>query len=431
MATLESSARSKSPQANEVAPNRISKSKAARKEVAMKTLVVCCTMLAMVANSSPCLAQQRATAPAGARLDPAARPVRSPEISADRHVTFRLRAPDSASVVLSGEFMKGTQPLVKDADGVWSVTVGPLAPEIYAYNFTIDGIKTIDPGNFEVKTGSTASTIESILEVPGDHPLFYDAQPVPHGEIRTDWYDSKSLNSIRRVTIYTPPGYDSSGKTKYPVLYLFHGANADETAWTRLGHVNLILDNLLAAGKMKPFIVVMPFGYPSPPSVQVAPPSVPTTSPSRGFNSVTEDFAKDLLGDVVPYVQTHYRVYTDRDHRAIAGLSMGGIESLEIGLNHLDQFSYVGGFSAAISPAGFAKDFAEIAADPKGANRQLHLLWIGCGTDDSLFPTSTSFSKFLDDAQVKHTFYKIPGANTWIVWRQFLEEFAPQLFRAG
>jgi len=392
----------------------------------MKLLSGWCLLVACVASSGPvCRGQQKAGGPpAGARLGAGARPVRSPEISADRHVTFRLRAPESASVVLSGEFMRGTQPLVKDADGVWSVTVGPLAPEIYAYNFTIDGIKTIDPGNFEVKTGSTAGTIQSILEVPGDQPVFYDAQRVPHGEIHTDWYDSKSLGSIRRVTVYTPPGYDASGKTKYPVLYLFHGANADETAWTRLGHVNLILDNLLAAGKMKPFIAVMPFGYPSPPSL-------PSTGAFRGFSQTTEDFGKDLLGDVIPYVQGHYRVYTDRDHRAIAGLSMGGVESLEIGLNHLDQFSYVAGFSAAVTPAEFPKSFGALAADPKAANRNLHLLWIGCGTDDGLFGASNSFSKFLDDSQVKHTFFKIPGAHTWIVWRQFLQEFAPQLFRAG
>lgn len=377
----------------------------------------------------------------GAQQTPgaAARPVRLPaisstEISADRHVTFRLSAPEASSVVLSGEFIKGTQALVKDANGIWSTTVGPIAPEIYAYNLTIDGVKTIDPGNYDVKFGSTASTIGSLLDVPGDAPRFFDAQRVPHGEIRTDWYDSKSLGSIRRVTIYTPPGYDASGKTKYPVLYLFHGANADETAWTRLGHVNEILDNLLATGKVKPFVVVMPFGYPSPPS---APPTsaagvgVGRGAGGGGFTSVTDGFSKDLLGDVIPYVQAHYRVYTDRDHRAIAGLSMGGIESLTIGLNHLDEFSYVGGFSAAISPPNFAKDFAGIKADPKGANGQLHLLWIGCGTDDSLFPTSQSFSKFLDDAQVKHTFYKIPGAHTWIVWRQFLLEFAPQLFRAN
>lgn len=388
----------------------------------MKLIGVWCVVLASVLGIGQAgLGQQ----------GPGARPVPSPEISADRHVTFRLRAPEAKSVELSGEFMRGaSQPLVKDADGVWSITVGPVAPEIYAYNFTIDGIKTIDPGNYAVKTGSTAGTIQSLLEVPGDKPAFYDAQQVPHGEIRTNWYDSKSLGTIRRVTIYTPPGYDASGKTKYPVLYLFHGANADETAWTKLGHVNLILDNLLAGGKMKPFIAVMPFGYPSPPSAPAPPPSGTATGATRGFSQTTEGFSKDLLGDVIPYVQAHYRVYTDRDHRAIAGLSMGGVESLQIGLNNLDQFSYVGGFSAAVAPAEFPKSFGALVADSKLANKQLHLLWIGCGTDDGLFGASNSFSKYLDDAQVKHTFYKIPGAHTWIVWRQFLQEFAPQLFRA-
>src|SRR5947208_17035572 len=161
--------------------------------------------------------------------------------------------------------MKGSKRLEKDAKGVWSVMIGPVDPEIYYYNFTIDGVKTIDPGNPNVKTGSTASTISSVLEVKGEKPAFYDGQPVPHGEIRTDWYHSKSVNSLRRLTVYTPPGYDANASTRYPVLYLFHGANADETAWTRLGHVNLILDNLLAAGKAKPFLVVMPFGSCVPP----------------------------------------------------------------------------------------------------------------------------------------------------------------------
>ena len=191
----------------------------------MRLVKVCCVVIACLLASSVPAQQGAAAPPAGARAGALVRPVRSPEISADRHVTFRLRAAGVSSVTLSGEFMKGSQPLVKDANGVWSVTVGPLAPEIYAYNFTIDGIKTIDPGNYEVKTGSTADTIQSILEVPGDVPAFYDAQRVPHGEIRTEWYESKSLSSIRRLTIYTPPGYDASGKTKYPVLYLFHGAN--------------------------------------------------------------------------------------------------------------------------------------------------------------------------------------------------------------
>jgi enterochelin esterase-like enzyme len=408
----------------------------------LKLLIPACLLFASIAASSAAQmpspaaggatqAGQRAVSVDAARMRTV--PVRSPEISADRHVTFRLYAPLASSVVLSGEFFKGkTMPLDKNATGVWSVTIGPVPPEIYAYNFTIDGIKTIDPGNYDVKTGSTASTIGSLLTVPADRPTFYDAQNVPHGEIRTDWYDSKSLGSIRRVTIYTPPGYDPSGKTKYPVLYLFHGANADETTWTKLGHVNLILDNLMAAGKIRPFIAVMPFGYPEPPSAPPASETNSTATAARmGFSPVVAGFTRDLLGDVIPYVQAHYPVYTDRTHRAIAGLSMGGIESLDIGLNHLELFSYVGGFSAAITPANFSKDFASLTADPKAANRDLRLLWIGCGTDDGLFQVSQSFSQFLTADQIKHTFYKIPGAHTWIVWRQFLAEFAPQLFPAS
>lgn len=348
-------------------------------------------------------------------------PLHSPEIAPDGRVTFQLRAPAASAVLLSGEFMHGSQPLQKSGDGIWSITVGPLQPEIYSYNFTIDGVRTIDPGNPDVKTGSTASTVASILEVRGPKPAFYDAQPVPHGEIRTDWYDSKSLQTIRRVTIYTPPGYDRSGNTRYPVLYLFHGANADETAWTRLGHVNLILDNLLAERKIKPFLVVMPFGYGIPPG----------TAPARrgtGFSENEIGFGKDLMGDVIPFVQSHYRVYTDRDHRAIAGLSMGGGESLDIGLNHLELFSYVAGFSAAVRPASFQQNFSSLLSDPQAANQKLHVLWIGCGTDDSLYPSAVKFSDFLDAAHIKHTFYKIGGAHTWIVWRQFLKEYAPLLF---
>jgi enterochelin esterase family protein len=354
----------------------------------------------------------------GPRTTGIERQVRSPEVGPDRRVTFRLRAPQATEVTVSGEFQSGSVAMTKDSAGVWSVTVGPLKPEIYNYNFTIDGVKTIDPGNAEVKTGSTPSTIASILEVKGDGPAFYDAQSVPHGEMHTLWNQSKSLGTIRRVVIYTPPDY-AYASHPYPVLYLFHGANADETAWMRLGHVNLILDNLLAAGKIKPFIVVMPFGYPAPPGSESA----------GGFGSVTEGFSRDLIGDVIPLVEFNYHVYKDREHRAIAGLSMGGQESLTIGLNHLDLFSYVGGFSAAVRPQEFTKNFAALTADPKAANAKLHLLWIGCGTDDSLFSAAQSFSAFLDQAQIKHTFYTMPGAHTWMVWRNFLVQFAPQLFQ--
>jgi enterochelin esterase-like enzyme len=347
------------------------------------------------------------------------RPVKSPEVGPDRRVTFRLRAPEVHSVSIAGEFVKGSKSLVKDESGVWSFTTEPLPPEIYGYNFTIDGVKTIDPGNADVKTGSTAGTIQSLLQVPGDTAAFYDAKAVPHGEIRSEWYHSRSLHTIRRMTIYTPPGFDASGRTRYSVLYLLHGANADETAWTRLGHVNLILDNLLADGKIKPFLVVMPFGYGAPPG----------TEPFNGsFDGIAESFSKDLLGDVILFVESRFPVIKDRDHRALAGLSMGGDESLVIGLNHLELFSYVAGLSAAIRPADFPKNFGPLAADAQATNAKLRLLWIGVGKDDNLFGATDSFSKFLDQSKVKYTYKTIPGAHTWIVWRQFLQEIAPQLF---
>jgi enterochelin esterase-like enzyme len=364
-------------------------------------------LAAVLALCVPAAWAQRAPAP------------RSPEVAPDRTVTFRLAAPAAHEVTLTGEFMKGSKPLTKDADGVWSVTAGPIEPEIYYYNFTIDGVKTIDPGNPDVKTGSTPSTISSVLEVKAAQPAFYDGQPVAHGEIHTDWYQSKTLGALRRLTVYTPPGYDNN-VARYPVLYLFHGANADETAWTRLGHVNLILDNLLAAHKAAPFLVVMPFGY-------GIPPGTPRPVGASGPNS-DELFASDLIADVVPFVQSHYRADTDRERRGIVGLSMGGGQSLSIGLNHLDLFAWVGGFSAGLRPADFAKTFAATAADPQAANAKLRLLWIGCGRDDGAMVNSKAFDEFLNQHNVRHTFHESDGAHTWIVWRRYLNEVAPLLF---
>ena len=348
------------------------------------------------------------------------RPVKSPEVAPDHRVTFRLRAPKATEVSVTGEFSRGSHLLTQDSSGVWSWTSDPLPPEIYGYTFAIDGVKTIDPSNADVKTGSTAATIQSLLTVTGDGPAFYDAISVPHGEIRSEWYPSKSLHSIRRLTIYTPPGFDVSGRTKYPVMYLLHGANADETAWTRLGHVNLILDNLLAEQKIRPFLVVMPFGYGTPPGSEAF---------NGGFDGITTTFASDFLGDVIPYVEARFPVLKDRDHRALAGLSMGGVESLTIGLNHLELFSYVAGFSAAIRPADFDKDFGTFAAHPANDNAKLHLLWLGVGREDGLFGATDSFSKYLDTAQVKHQYKTVEGMHTWIVWRGFLRDFAPLLFQ--
>jgi enterochelin esterase-like enzyme len=362
-------------------------------------------------------AQQPAPAGGSGGTGPAARVV-SPDVGADRRVTFRILAPNAREVLLTGEFMQGSRNFEQHDNGVWSVTVGPLEPEIYHYNLTIDGVRTIDPGNPDVKTGSTASTISSILEVRGDRPAFYDPQPVAHGDIRTHWYQSTSLHSTRRLTVYTPPGYDGNASARYPVVYLFHGANADENAWYRLGRVNLILDNLLAAGTARPFIVVMPFGYGVAPGAPAKP----------GENN--EKFGKDLIEDVIPFVQSHYRAVADRNQRAIVGLSMGGGQALSIGLNHLEQFSYVGGFSSGLAPAAdFGKTYASLIAEPKVTNQKLRLLWIGCGKEDGVFAASKSFSDFLNAHGISHTFHASSGAHTWMVWRRYLHEISPLLFR--
>jgi enterochelin esterase family protein len=319
--------------------------------------------------------------------------------------------------MVSGEFMKGSKSLQKDDAGVWTTTIGPLEPEIYNYNLTVDGVKTIDPANPNVKTGSTASTLASILEVPGSTASFYDVQAVPHGDLRTHWYASKSTGTTRRVVVYTPPSYDRDRTTIYPVLYLLHGANADETAWTRLGRANLILDNLLASGKASRFVVAMPFGYGVPPGTQGA------------ASENTARFARDLAEDLIPFIESQYRVHKDRERRAIVGLSMGGGQALSIGLSRTDLFAYVGGFSSGLRPNDFDSTFASVVSDPKGINDKVRLLWVGCGTDDGAFVASKKFSDFLKQRNVKHTFRETEGAHTWMVWRRYLNEVAPLLFQ--
>jgi enterochelin esterase-like enzyme len=342
----------------------------------------------------------------------------SPDVSADRRVTFRLRAPDARDVQVAGEFLPGSTAMVKDGGGVWSATIGPLEAEIYHYTFTIDGVRTIDPGNALVKTGSTPSTLASVLEVRAAAPAFYELRDVPHGEIHQLAYRSKSLGAIRRVTVYVPPAYGRNATRRYPVLYLLHGANADENAWYRLGRVDAIMDNAIAEGRARPFLVVMPNGYGVP----------PTAPPVPGANN--ERFARDLIDDVVPFIESRYRVTAGRGGRALMGLSMGGGQALSIGLNHLDLFSHVGGFSSGFgSSADFTTSYPRLVARGRAVNRDLRLLWIGCGREDGAFAASQRFSEFLGAHGVTHTFRATDGAHTWMVWRRYLHEVAPLLFR--
>ena len=342
--------------------------------------------------------------------------ITSPEVTADGRVTFRLAAPNATAVSLVCECLSADRPMTKDAVGVWTVTLSGVNPDIYEYHFNVDGFEMLDPRNIAVKYNSRPNLIESLVEVPGAAPMFYDIRPVQHGKVDIRYYSSKTTGTTRRVFIYTPPGYDKS-TAKLPVLYLLHGADGDETMWVNFGRANLILDNLIADKKAAPMIVVMPFGYAHPPTA------------GTSAQTQREDFEKDLLGDLIPFVQANYRAAADREHRALAGLSMGGGQTLAIGPRHLETFSRLGVFSAGAgaNPEASLKD---VAANAKAVNAQLKLFWMGIGTEDPGFAGAKRTSDFLTSAGIKHGFTTVPGAHTWIVWRRFLNEVAPQLWSA-
>jgi enterochelin esterase family protein len=347
-----------------------------------------------------------------------AAPVLSPEVLADRRVTFRLRAPKATEVTLTGDWLGAATPpkLTKDETGLWSVTLGPFDPSIYIYSYNVDGVAIADPINPRMKL--RASTSASLLEVDSDPPAFWQPHDVPHGAVEINWQKSQAINGeTRAIWIYTPPGYEK-GAGRYPVLYLLHGSNDTAAGWTMAGGANFVLDNLLADKKAVPMIVVMPFGHAAPFGVQGA----------QGGQSNDGLFEDYMLKDVIPTVEGKYRVAAGRQNRAIAGLSMGGGQSLRTGLGHLDLFSAVASFSGAV-PGDFETRFAEVLKDPQATNAKLKQLWIGCGQQDSLFVRSKSLSELLTKHQIKHTFRATEGVHNYTVWRKYLAEYAPLLFR--
>jgi enterochelin esterase family protein len=365
----------------------------------------------------------------GARRTGAA--VKSPEVAADRRVTFRLLAPDAKAVAVSGDFGPDA-PMRKGDDGIWTATVGPLDPEMYVYFFTVDGVRLIDPSNPEVKIGYVTTTTTSLLTVPGSGPAFYDIQDVPHGEIRTLLYKSASNGKTRELTVYVPPGYDQARNRRYPVLYLLHGFANDHHSWHRYGRANDILDNLIAAKAISPFLVVMPLGYGGAhvngDGTGIAPEG------SGTFRGDPALYERDLLEDVIPMIDRQYRTIADRKHRAIVGFSMGGGQAGRYGLRHLETFSTVGIMSAGLGGGGTAAapgtdPVAALAADPAKANKQIDLLWIACGKDDAAMKGATALHDALEKAGIEHTFLETEGAHHWRVWRRYLRDLAPLLFK--
>jgi len=359
-------------------------------------------------------------APAFAQPPAGPAPVISPDLHADRTVTFRLRAPYAQEVLFSRE---GTQRVAmqKDSQGIWSITTDPLEPDFYGYSFVVDGVSIVDPSNSRMKPNLLNLT--SSFHVPGPPSLSWEMADVPHGEVHHHFYHSAAIGDDRDYYVYTPPGYDPAEKKLYPVLYLLHGYSDDASGWTAVGRANIILDNLIARGQAKPMLMVMPLGYGAP---EIVTRGGPTLRDAASRDKNYTKFRDSLLTEVIPQIEKSYRVSKNRTKRAIAGLSMGGAESQFIGLNALDRFAWVASFSAGGAADDYAKTYPSLDAK---ANSQLRLLWIACGTEDRLIEPNRKFREWLASKDIKHVDIETPGMHTWMVWRRNLATVAPLLFQ--
>ncbi len=344
-------------------------------------------------------------------------PPTSPVINPDKTVTFRLTAPKADSVFLSGSFQKNPKLMEKGTDGVWSVTVGPVAPELHSYSFVVGGARVIDPQNPAIHASVVPSA--SLLLMPADPPAPYEERDVPRGTVRYHRHHTATFGDYRGYCVYTPPGYDANPKTRYPVLYLLHGYSDTEETWRTTGRANVILDNLIAEGKAVPMIVVMPYGYATP-------------QPGDGegqwpdwFGRVTPRFDSYLMRELIPLIEKEYRTKPDGANRAIAGLSMGGGQSLYCGLKNLGTFGYLGAFSSAV----YVEVHGNLADDTAAINKALKLFWIGCGTEDFLYESNSGMIGVLEQRGIKHTAHITGGSHEWRLWREYLGEFAVLLFR--
>jgi enterochelin esterase-like enzyme len=355
-------------------------------------------------------------------------PVTSPEVLADHRVTFRLHAPNVKEVGVQIDGASKPLAMQKDEEGIWSVTTEPLAPDYYGYVFLVDGVAMLDPSNSTTKPNFLYRANEVHVSPPSGNSSdsatpAWEIADVPHGEIHHHFYRSKVVGDDRGYFVYTPPGYDPRGKQSYPVLYLLHGYSDDASAWTAVGRANVILDNLIARGKAKPMLIVMPLGYGAPEIL--FPASGGLQAPGIGQRNF-DRFREALLTEVIPRVESEYLVRKGRDSRAIAGLSMGGAESLLTGLNTVQEFAWIGAFSSGGITADFDKEFPGLNA---GANAQLRLLWIACGVDDHLIEINRALRAWLASKDIRHVDIETPGAHNWLVWRRNLTEFTPLLFR--
>jgi enterochelin esterase family protein len=340
------------------------------------------------------------------------------EVHKDRTVTFRFMAPNAKEVKLSTQLIIGQQNMTKDDKGIWSITLGPVEPDIYPYCFIVDGIQVTDPKNSWIFPNEGFQN--SLIEIPADTAQIYTVQNVPHGTVSYRYYYSDELGT-RSLLIYTPPGYEQSLNENYPVFFLLHGTTDTEETWTRVGRANIILDNLIAQGKAKPMIVVMPYGR--------AFPVISKESGSLRNWENLQEFQKDLKDYILPFVEKNYRVRTDREGRAIAGFSGGGGTSLYIGLGNPDLFAYVCGYAPGMRKEEFDRNNAVPFANPELTNSRLKLFWLGCGQEDGLFGVFQEYLQVLDKKNIRYQPFITTGGHTWMNCRKFLTETAQLLFK--
>ena len=361
-----------------------------------------------------------------------------PRVDGAGRVEVRIKAPDATKVRVS--FWSGPKlDLVKQSDGLWTVTTPPLVPGLHYYMLNVDGAEVADLGSQAFFGGGKYA---SAVEVPEPGSTYYSIQPVPHGQVREVWYDSKVTGTWRHALVYLPPGYDEQTKRRYPVLYLQHGGGEDETGWVRQGRANFILDNLIAAGSTQPMIVVMAYGYARRagqpiPDLTGKPPGSPERA--KVMLDMASAFEADVTEALIPFVDSTFRTTADRDHRAMAGLSMGGMQTFHVTLRHLDLFSYIGGFSGAGAAQMLAGEKLDARtayngafADPEAFAKKVRLLWLGVGTDEPerMREGIRGLHASLTEAKIPHVYWESPGTDhEWQTWRRDLKDFAPRLFR--
>jgi len=361
-----------------------------------------------------------------------------PRVDSQGRAEFRIKAPDASKLKLN--FWSGPKlDMEKQADGFWTATTTPLVPGLHYYTLVIDGAEVADPSSHSFYGGGRDA---SMIEIPEAGSTYYSIQDVPHGEVREVWYHSDVTGTWRHALVYAPPGYDTQTKMRYPVLYLQHGGGEDETGWIRQGDANFILDNLVASGKCKPMLIVMANGYARRAGVPV--PDLtgkPFGSPEmmKAMQDMAQAFEDDVTQALIPFIDKNFRTFADRDHRAMAGLSMGGMQTFQVTFDHLEMFSYIGGFSGAAGPMVLGNrsldpktDFHGALADPAAFAKRVHLLWIGVGTEEPAMMHAgiVRLHDSLTEAHIDHVFYESPGtSHEWQTWRRDLKDFAPRLFQ--